>query len=333
MLANRAHLAIVFLLSAVGGGLLSLIFAPSVISVGASGGIVGLIGYLAIYAFRRRQFISSAFRKNLLINIGFIIIFGLALYNVIDNFGHIGGLLTGAVYRPDTDPIGSARRSARSRFHDGGRGHWPRWAFISLPVFLVFCWSSASFDDLTGMPRVRVHQHVNPLSPYYTAPPEPVDLEEVFADPTLPLHLDIGCARGRFILRMALAEAGWNFLGVEIREALVVEANEIAAEEGLQNLHYEFCNAMIWLGKLLENIPVGALQAVTIQFPDPWFKKRHAKRRMVNSELVGSVVNKLASGGQVYVHTDIEFLSDEMFKLFRADNRLWNGSATKILFR
>ena len=65
MLSNRAHLAIVFLLSAIGGGLLSLIFAPSVISVGASGGIVGLIGYLAVYAFRRRQFISPAFRKNL----------------------------------------------------------------------------------------------------------------------------------------------------------------------------------------------------------------------------------------------------------------------------
>ena len=98
MLSNRAHLAIVFLLSAVGGGLLSLIFVPDGISVGASGGIVGLIGYLAVYAFRRRQFISPEFRKNLLINIGFILVFGLALYQVVDNFGHIGGLITGAVY-------------------------------------------------------------------------------------------------------------------------------------------------------------------------------------------------------------------------------------------
>ncbi len=98
MLANRAHLAIVFLLSAIGGGLLSLIFAPDGLSVGASGGIVGLVSYLAIYAFRRRQFISSAFRKSLLINIGFILIFGLVLFRVIDNFGHIGGLIAGAVY-------------------------------------------------------------------------------------------------------------------------------------------------------------------------------------------------------------------------------------------
>lgn len=98
MLANRAHLAIVFLLAAIGGGLLSLVLLPNGISVGASGGIVGLIGYLAIYAFRRRQFISDQFRKNLLINIGFLFVFGLVLYQVVDNFGHLGGLITGGVY-------------------------------------------------------------------------------------------------------------------------------------------------------------------------------------------------------------------------------------------
>ena len=98
MLANRAHLAIVFLLAAVGGGLLSLAFLPDGISVGASGGIVGLIGYLAIYAFRRREFISDQFRKNLLVNIAFLFVFGLVLYRVIDNFGHLGGLIAGAIY-------------------------------------------------------------------------------------------------------------------------------------------------------------------------------------------------------------------------------------------
>lgn len=98
MLTNRAHLAIVFLLAAVGGGFLSLAFLPDGISVGASGGIVGLIGYMVVYAFRRRQFVSAEFRKSLLINIGFILIFGLVLYQIVDNYGHIGGLLTGIVY-------------------------------------------------------------------------------------------------------------------------------------------------------------------------------------------------------------------------------------------
>lgn len=170
------------------------------------------------------------------------------------------------------------------------------------------------------MARVRVHQHVNPLSPYFRQEPEPVDLT-VFADPTRPLHLDLGCARGRFILKMAAEKPEWNFLGVEIREPLVEEANRLGSEAGLTNLHYNFCNAMLWLDRLLEGVPEGRLQIVTIQFPDPWFKKKHAKRRMVNPEMIDTIARHLAPDGRVFVQTDIEFLAEEMFELFRADER------------
>lgn len=171
------------------------------------------------------------------------------------------------------------------------------------------------------MPRVRVHQHVNPLSPYYRQAPTSVVLEDVFADPAKPLLLDIGCARGRFLLRMAEAQAEWNYLGVEIREPLVDEANRLASEANLTNLHYAFCNAMLWLDRLLDRVPAGTLQAVTIQFPDPWFKRKHAKRRMVNAELVDSIARRLSDTGSVFVQTDIDDLADEMFDLFRADDR------------
>ena len=145
------------------------------------------------------------------------------------------------------------------------------------------------------MPRVRVHQHVNPLAPFYRQAPDPVDLSAIFAKPDQPLHLDIGCARGRFILQMAEVEPRWNFLGVEIREPLVAEANRIAAERGLSNLHYAFCNAMLWLDRLLSDIPDGVLRMVTIHFPDPWFKKKHAKRRMVNAELIETIARQLST--------------------------------------
>ncbi|MEO6334932.1 MAG: tRNA (guanosine(46)-N7)-methyltransferase TrmB [Pyrinomonadaceae bacterium] len=172
------------------------------------------------------------------------------------------------------------------------------------------------------MPRVRAHQHVNPLAPFYRRAPQPIDVESVFAEPDRPLLLDIGSARGRFLLRMAEAEPRWNYLGIEIRQPLVDEANRIAGGEGLTNLHYEFCNAMLWLGRSIADIPDGILQAVTIQFPDPWFKKKHAKRRMVNKELVEAVTDKLTAGGRVFVQTDIESLAEEMFELFRSDRRL-----------
>jgi tRNA (guanine-N7-)-methyltransferase len=176
------------------------------------------------------------------------------------------------------------------------------------------------------MPRVRVHQHVNPLSPFYRQAPRQVDVESVFAEPDRPLLLDIGSARGRFLLRMAEAEPSWNYLGVEIREPLVDEANRLAAEAGLTNLHYAFCNAMLWLDRLVEHIPDGILQTVTIQFPDPWFKKKHAKRRMVNQEMVDTIAHHLAPNGRVFIQTDIEFLAEEMFDLFRKDKRFSEGA-------
>ncbi|HEX3101339.1 MAG TPA: hypothetical protein VHQ01_06105, partial [Pyrinomonadaceae bacterium] len=54
----------------------------------------------------------------------------------------------------------------------------------------------------------------------------------------------------------------------------------------------------------------------------PWFKKRHAKRRMVNAELVDMIVSRLAAKGKIFVQTDIEPLAEEMFALFEADERL-----------
>jgi membrane associated rhomboid family serine protease len=108
-LSNRAHLAIVFLLSAIGGGILSLIFIPEIPSVGASGGIVGFLGYLTVYGFKRRKLLPDGFLKNMLFNVGFIAFMGISInvygYSkepgaspMVDNFGHLGGLLVGLVY-------------------------------------------------------------------------------------------------------------------------------------------------------------------------------------------------------------------------------------------
>ncbi|MDQ3088904.1 MAG: tRNA (guanosine(46)-N7)-methyltransferase TrmB [Acidobacteriota bacterium] len=172
------------------------------------------------------------------------------------------------------------------------------------------------------MPRVRVHQHVNPLAPYYRFTPKPLAIGKIFAAPDLPLHLDIGCARGRFLLKMAQTEPHQNFLGVEIRRPLVEEANRIAEENNLDNLHYEFCNASYSLDKLLEQIPANLLQTVTIQFPDPWFKNKHAKRRMVKDNLVETIVEHLKVSGKIFIQTDVDFLAAEMFAVFRENTSL-----------
>lgn len=139
-LSNRAHLSLVFLLAVVGGGVLSLIFKPEGASVGASGGILGVVSYLAVYTFSRRQFVSPAFRKDMLVNVAFILAFGLILYDVIDNYGHVGGLITGAVYGliqiprdPSIDP-----RAVSNRVESTGLAFLAAWIAISgFSVFLI----------------------------------------------------------------------------------------------------------------------------------------------------------------------------------------------------
>ncbi len=169
------------------------------------------------------------------------------------------------------------------------------------------------------MPRVRIHQHVNPLAPHFQQPQSALDFGEIFPE-NQPLHLDIGCARGRFLLKMAEAFPFENFLGVEIRKPLVVEANRLKILQNLTNLHYEFCNATFFLKELLADLPTGILQTVTIQFPDPWYKRKHAKRRMVNEELVIEIVKHLRNDGKIFVQTDVDFLAQEMFEVFDKTN-------------
>jgi tRNA (guanine-N7-)-methyltransferase len=159
---------------------------------------------------------------------------------------------------------------------------------------------------------VRVRQHVNPLSQKYQRPISPPDWQQVYADRFQPLHLDIGCGRGQFLLTMAQVHPTWNFLGLEIRQPLVVQANEWREELGLTNLHYLFCNVGTSLQPVLASLPAGSLQRVTIQFPDPWFKRRHQKRRVVQPELVQALATYLVEGGMVFLQSDIEAVAKAM---------------------
>ena len=168
------------------------------------------------------------------------------------------------------------------------------------------------------MAIVRVREHVNPLSRKYQTPAESPDWEKIYADLTLPLHLDIGCGRGRFLLKMAQLQPEWNFLGLEIREPLVDQSIEFRDQLGLQNLHYLFCNVNNSLPALFAPLKPGTLQQVTIQFPDPWFKRKHQKRRVVQPEVVEELAVHLSEGGRVFVQSDIEEVAIEMVDRFAA---------------
>ena len=153
-----------------------------------------------------------------------------------------------------------------------------------LGALRVFCcsaparrWSGAEREKLLasfpGARAKRVRQHVNPLAASYQ---QPMVVDEgwqaqVFEQPELPLHLDIGCASGLWTAKLALTTPGLNVLGLEIRPSLPEAAERWARENCVPNLHFLAGNANLHAAQLFE--PAGGntnLHSVSINFPDPW---------------------------------------------------------------
>ena len=174
-------------------------------------------------------------------------------------------------------------------------------------------------------------------------------LEDIFEEDfaNRPLFIDVGCARGHCVRLLANKEPEWNFLGLEIRGALVHEAREETLREreaarmvmndnvttslpvgqSRRNVHHLAVNVMdsprfeALLASIVEAASIsskqskggsgddggGVVAAVAIQFPDPWTRQRHRRRRLVGQSLAASLARSQAvrPGAWVYVSSDV----------------------------
>ena len=160
-----------------------------------------------------------------------------------------------------------------------------------------------------------MRQHVNPLSRFFQLPLQLPSPGELFDHPEQPIHLDIGCARGRCILGLAELNPGWNHLGVEIRRPLVTAADRDALNSGSGNVRVLFCNANISLESWLAALPDDRLQRVSVQFPDPWFKRRHRKRRVLQPALLLAIAAALQPGRELFLQSDVLAVIEPMVAL------------------
>ena len=88
-----------------------------------------------------------------------------------------------------------------------------------------------------------MRQHVNPLSKnFFEIDPIP-PINKIFENPDLPLHLDIGSASGDFLFELSSTNKNWNYIGIEIREKLVINANLKMKNREYKNLYFFFGNA------------------------------------------------------------------------------------------
>ncbi|MDA9741725.1 tRNA (guanosine(46)-N7)-methyltransferase TrmB [Prochlorococcus sp. AH-736-L15] len=157
-----------------------------------------------------------------------------------------------------------------------------------------------------------MRQHVNPLSVNFNQIERIPSLSEMFGDSRLNLHLDVGCAAGEFLFDLALVNTSWNYLGIEIREKLVKNARQKVIESEIKNLYFVFGNANNFLNDFQSEFIIKNLKSISLNFPDPWFKKRHYKRRVIQPEFINILSNLLQKGTLIFIKTDVKDLFDYM---------------------
>tara|TARA_B100000579_G_scaffold210843_1_gene172244 strand:+ start:244 stop:888 length:645 start_codon:yes stop_codon:yes gene_type:complete len=157
-----------------------------------------------------------------------------------------------------------------------------------------------------------VRQHVNPLSEFFQLPLSLPSKSILFQNSHYPIHLDIGSAKGEFLIELALKYPNWNFLGLEIREPLVRSSERKRETLDLHNLKFLFCNVNVSLNEWLLDLNPNQLKRVSIQFPDPWFKRKHIKRRVLKISLLNSIARSLSQDGELFIQSDIFDLIESM---------------------
>ena len=157
-----------------------------------------------------------------------------------------------------------------------------------------------------------MRQHVNPLSRNFDEIEIIPSLIEMYDHSQFPLHLDIGCAAGEFLFDLALVNNKWNYLGIEIRERLVNTAQLKVRERKIKNLYFLFGNANKIVNKFHSEFINENLKSISFYFPDPWFKKRHHKRRVIQPDFILNLSNFMHKGSLIFIKTDVKDLFDYM---------------------
>ena len=148
---------------------------------------------------------------------------------------------------------------------------------------------------------------------------QPWDLAKYFSDPAAPLEVEIGSGKGQFIHDAALAQPDHNFIGTEIAHKYAAYCAARLIKEGISN-------AVMFSGDGLqlfrEFLPENSLAAVHVYFPDPWWKARHRKRRVMQMELVRACEKCLVPGGKLHFWTDVQEYFETALEMMAAESTL-----------
>jgi tRNA (guanine-N7-)-methyltransferase len=130
---------------------------------------------------------------------------------------------------------------------------------------------------------------------------KPLDFTEIFGNPQ-PVEIEIGFGKGLFLLNASAARPAHNFLGIEKERPYTLFTASRLAKRGRGNVRLVSADARWFLAGWIADASVRDLH---IYFPDPWWKKRHHKRRLFNEEFARRIVEVLVPSGRLHFATDV----------------------------
>lgn len=133
------------------------------------------------------------------------------------------------------------------------------------------------------------------------------------------LELEIGYGRGSFLLERALAAPDSFVMGIEVKSKLAYAVESSRKAMGLSNAKAYWGDAVAALTRMS---PDASLTRVFVHFPDPWWKRRHNKRRVVGDTLLVEVARLLAPGGELFVQTDVKDRAEDFRNLLSTSPEL-----------
>ncbi|MGZ8226840.1 MAG: tRNA (guanosine(46)-N7)-methyltransferase TrmB [Methylococcaceae bacterium] len=162
----------------------------------------------------------------------------------------------------------------------------------------------------------------NHWTTYCLDPEADYNFAEVFGRDA-PLCVEIGFGNGESLAKMAAANPDKDYIGIEVHRPGVGHLLMLLDQQGLTNVRI-YCHDAI---EILEHkIADNSLAAVHLFFPDPWPKKKHHKRRIVQSVFTRLLANKLKPGGYFHAATDWQNYAESMLEVLSAEPCLYNAS-------
>jgi tRNA (guanine-N7-)-methyltransferase len=146
------------------------------------------------------------------------------------------------------------------------------------------------------------------------------DAAAVFGN-SAPLTLEIGFGMGQSLVEMARAEPGRNFVGIEVHKPGVGRLLHSMAEEEIENIRVYRHDAV---EVLRDCIPDQSVDTLQIFFPDPWHKKKHHKRRLIQADFVEKLAACLKPAGVIHLATDWENYAEQMMEVLSASDSFAN---------